>query len=297
MLDQEWFNWAILSAICFGVYSFLYKKAVEDKADVHTIQVVIPSTVIVLSVVFIISSDSYIADDLLFVLWVAALQGVLFYFTTLTRIKAFEYDIPSHVVFPIIKSSTILIVIISALVFNESDNLTEPKRAAGIFLAVLSTYLLVPMNKRISTFSFLGLVFALAAMLSSAGASITSKYLFSISDLESSYVNILGFMLLSNFVTLILASGSMLLNKTPANAFSFTHGMKWGGIMGILNFIGFVSFLQAVKIGDLSLVASINALYILIPIILSSIIYKEKLNIMSQAAVVLSIVAIILIGL
>lgn len=295
MFEDNWFNWAILSATCFGIYSFFYKRAAEEKADVITIQIVMPSTVIILSVLLLSTTNLPIGDNIPFIAGVAFLQGILFYLTTVTRLKSFEYDIPSHIVFPIIKSSTILIVLISALIFNEFNNLYEPKRATGIFLAILATYLLLPGNRNLNKLSRIGLIFAVAAMFSSAGASISSKYLFSVSELNNAEVNIFGFILFSNIVTLFLSFGNMYASSSKSKRYDFNHGLSWGIIMGVLNFIGFSAFLQAIKYGDLSLVATINALYILIPIVLSAIVYKEKLNVTSKFAVILSILAIILI--
>ena len=51
----------------------------------------------------------------------------------------------------------------------------------------------------------------------------------------------------------------------------------------------------AIKFGDLSSVASINSLYIVIPVLLSAIFYREKLTFLKQIAVVVSIVAAALI--
>lgn len=295
MIDANWFDLAIVSAICFGIYSFIFKHAVEEKADIVTMQMVMTSTVIVLSVILLVVTDVSIGDNIEFIASVAFLQGVLFYLTTITRLKAFEYKLPSHILFPIIKTSTVLIIIISAFIFDEFDNLTEPKTASGILLAIISTYLLIPGNTATVFLSRIAIIFAFCAMISSAGASIASKYLFSASELDSSYVNIFGFMLLSNLVTLLLSTGGMYFNNGNVSSLAFRQGLSWGAVMGLLNFIGFAAFLQAVKYGDLSLVAAINAMYILIPIILSAVIYKEKLRLGKKLAVLLSIVAIALI--
>ena len=69
--------------------------------------------------------------------------------------------------------------------------------------------------------------------------------------------------------------------------------MGLGFLLGIFMF-GFLIFtLLAFKDGLVSIVFTVQSLYILIPIILSIIIYKEHINTQKIIAIILSIVAIV----
>ncbi len=64
--------------------------------------------------------------------------------------------------------------------------------------------------------------------------------------------------------------------------------------VGVTQFTAFYLLLLAINGGDLSLVYSINAHYILIPIILSIWYYKEHWNTQKVIAIALSLVALVL---
>ena len=66
-----------------------------------------------------------------------------------------------------------------------------------------------------------------------------------------------------------------------------------GVIMGLLNFVGFYAFLSALAIGPLSIVISIMGLHFVIPIILSRVIYAEKLTFFRIFLILLTIVSVI----
>jgi uncharacterized membrane protein len=63
--------------------------------------------------------------------------------------------------------------------------------------------------------------------------------------------------------------------------------------MGLLNFAGFYAFLSALAIGPLSIIVSIMGLHFIIPIILSTIIYSEKLTPLRILGVLLTTVSVI----
>jgi uncharacterized membrane protein len=70
-----------------------------------------------------------------------------------------------------------------------------------------------------------------------------------------------------------------------------------GFFMGVINFAGYYSFLKALSTGPLSIIASITGMHFVIAIILSALIYKEKLTASRILGVSLTIVSIILLRL
>ena len=64
--------------------------------------------------------------------------------------------------------------------------------------------------------------------------------------------------------------------------------------MGFINFAGYYIFLKALATGPLSIVVAITGMYFIVPIILSIIIYKEKLTFGRMAAIFLTGASVIL---
>ena len=219
----------------------------------------------------------------------AALQGALFFITTESRLAALKVNVPAAVLFPIIKFSTPVVVVLSAVAFDEWDSVSEPRRVIGIALAVGATCLI--MQRRApgeSMGSHQGLRFAFVAMTASVGAAFAAKYPFE----GSGDVSIFGFMAVSNATNLLLATVMLARSRVSVSLPALRLGVRWGVLIGVLNFAGFGAFLQAVKEGDLALVASVNSLYILIPIVFSSWWYREYLSPQRRVAVAISVFAV-----
>jgi uncharacterized membrane protein len=70
-----------------------------------------------------------------------------------------------------------------------------------------------------------------------------------------------------------------------------------GFVMGLINFAGFYSFLKALSIGPLSLIAPITGMHFVIATILSVLIYREKVTRLNILGISLTIVSIILLRL
>jgi uncharacterized membrane protein len=63
--------------------------------------------------------------------------------------------------------------------------------------------------------------------------------------------------------------------------------------MGIINFAGFYSFLKALSLGPLSIIVSITGMHFVIAVILSALIYKERLTRLKLLGISLTIVSVI----
>ena len=73
--------------------------------------------------------------------------------------------------------------------------------------------------------------------------------------------------------------------------------MKIGISIGIFNFIGFFLLLTALENGPLSVVSPIVTLNFIVSVLLSIIVYKEKVTWRKVTGALLTVVAIILLGL
>ena len=70
-----------------------------------------------------------------------------------------------------------------------------------------------------------------------------------------------------------------------------------GFVMGLINFAGYYSFLKALSMGPFSIIASITGMHFVIAVILSALIYKEKLTPLRIIGISLTILSIILLRL
>ena len=64
--------------------------------------------------------------------------------------------------------------------------------------------------------------------------------------------------------------------------------------MGLINFVGYYFFLKALALGPLSLVISLTGLHFVIPIVLSVLLYGERLGPARILAILMTVVSIVL---
>jgi drug/metabolite transporter (DMT)-like permease len=287
---MSWLAWAVLSALLNGVRAFVGKRTAMEHGDIVAAQVLLPAVMVVVSIPLLLLDRAPLAADFWGFFFAAALQGGLFFFASLTRLQAFQTNTSVHVVLSIIQASTPVIVVLSAMLFEEWASLLNPWRLAGVSLAILATYLLLRLEKS-GSFLDEGILLAGVSMVASAGATLAAKYTF----IRDEAVSIFGFILIANAVNLVLASIRAAM-VPPSGDRPFTLGVTSGVVMGLLNFAGFASFLEAIKDGDLSLVASIGALSIIVPVILASWLYGERLGSRRRIAVLACIVALVLLA-
>jgi len=291
-LYDNWFLRAVVSMVLQGTYAFLNKKLIEDRGSPRLVQVVIPLAVSLLSMLAMAWEDT-VHIWYLSMVAIAAVQGVLFFLTTAMRMNALACGVPAHIVFPIVKSSVVFIIVLSAFLFDGWAALQESLRLAGVSLAVVATFILVEWRFKTSRQVLnRGVAYALLAMISGGGASLMAKYLF-VADQK---VSIFHFMLISNLVTMLLALLNFWRSEHTRSRQVYDYSLFWGMLMGVLSFGGFAAFLQAIKVGDLSVVASINAMSIIIPVLLAAWLYGEHLSVRKEIAVLLSVVALVLIS-
>ena len=67
-----------------------------------------------------------------------------------------------------------------------------------------------------------------------------------------------------------------------------------GLLMGVTNFVGFYAFLAALAKGPLSIVVSITGMYFVMAVVLSALVYKERLDPPRIVAIVLALIAVLL---
>jgi len=295
MLGEAWLGWALLSTLCYGLQSFLQRVARE--ADAGSVDIMMYLVVCVGSTVAIAHGDGRLEDDLWWFLTFAAVQGALYYLTTWSRMKALRERAAVSVVTPLVRLSTVIVIVVSALLLpDEWENLRRPGRLIGILLSLGAAFLLMLGAERLGgerrRLTRIQWILILIAIVASAGASLMAKGAYIVFD----EVNVFAFILSANAVALLVAVGRVAQGKDPLTQVQYQRGVILGFSIGAVNLTGVWSFMMALQTGTLSTVASINALYVMVPIVLASIVYRERLSMMRHVAIAMTLVAIALLA-
>jgi uncharacterized membrane protein len=107
----------------------------------------------------------------------------------------------------------------------------------------------------------------------------------------------MAFMALSYLISMFGALGlKRRFQKEDAEG-GFLKSLPIGVAMGVLNFAGFYAFLTALTTGPLSIIAAITGMHFVIAILLSTLLYKEKVSRIGVAGVCLTVISILLLKL
>jgi len=283
---MTWYGLALVALVLYGFQNFLYKVSAEKKCNAAWVMVAFATTTGILGTVFFFLSGETVVDiSLLF--WISFIGSATFLISRISRMEALK-NVSSSVVYPIGRLSTVLVVLFALFYFRESLSLFQ---AVGVGLAVVVLLLLTKQShqERAKHPNFrLGIILAIAALFSAAGATIITKFA------AISFENFFAFIALSGIFTVIFAFG--LTNKLQSGRENVNHrnAILIGCIAGLLNFIGFYVLLQALAIGPLSIIAAIHSMNFGIAILLAVLIYKEELTKRRLAGIGLTVLALIL---
>lgn len=279
---ESWFIYTLLSVFLAGLFSFSSKISVEKKHNPWLVTFFSMSTATMCWIIYFMitkwtSSNLFLEISL----WIA--NWLLYLITNVTRIKSLNY-IDTSVYFPIYKSIwPILILLITVLIFSESFN---SKESIWIILWILVPLLLISKksnNKDIKKWLFYMIIWLLTATWAAVTVKIWTIY----------EANMLLYAVFSLFSGTIW-SYFFIKKKNKKNiSYSLLKIKRIWFITWVLNFFAFYFFIKAIELnGSLWLVYVFQSLYIIIPIILSIIIYKEHFDFKKFIAIILTIASI-----
>ncbi len=288
---ELWFIYAVASALFAGLFTFLQKIAVERGY----------SPALMNSYSNAISSILALAVILLFFGFGGAwkLGLLLGFFVGLThtigaifRMDALKY-IDTAIFFPIYKTiAPVFILLVGMLAFGEDFTTLE---WIGIALGITVPLLLLHKkeNSRQKNLKK-GILLLLFATLFSVARSGMSKYGVDIFETVFLFMAVFqGFSAILGFgIYKLQKNGIKYIGEVTKHEVMNKQILIISFISGVAEFFASATFLLALKGGLLGVVFTINSLYIVIPIILSIIIYKEHWNAFKVVAIVLSIVAL-----
>ncbi len=283
---MSWFFLAIVSTFFYGVQNFIFKVAAERRMNSGRVMFSFSATVAFLSVAaFFLSNQA--EKDLNNLLLLSLCNAVAFFIATITKAEALK-RIDSSVFFPLDRLYILIVVGISFVAFDER---LSPVQILGVLLAVIAFVMLghsagngrKTSKKKLSS----GLILTFASLAASSLSVVAVKY----ASLE---LNKFAFMAVSYCVNVVLSLAFMnkLEGRSPKGDPS--GAIKLGALIGAFNFVGFYILLKAYSAGPLSIVAVIQSMSFVLSLVLSLIVYREKIGFWRYVSIALSIAAIVL---
>ncbi len=284
----SWYSFAIIALFLMGTQRFLYKVSAERRCNTAWTTFSFMATVAILSsILFLVLEES--VTSIRFLLFIALVNSAAFLLATVTHIEALK-NIPASVAYPIIRLSAVFVVIFSILFFKDRPSFYQ---VIGI---VLATVVIVVLTRDFGdeTTSYgrrkTGFICVFVALMAGAVAIISSKF-------AAMHTNKMAFIAVSYIASTFFALGlRKRLQTEEANA-NQKDALLIGFVMGLINFAGYYSYLKALSTGPLSIITAITGMHFIIAIILSALIYKEKLTPSKILGISLTVVSVMLLKL
>jgi len=284
----NWFTFAVMALFLMGTQRFLYKVSAEKRCNTAWTTFSFMATVAILSSILFFVLEESVAN-LSFLFFIALLNSAAFLVATVTHIEALKH-IPASIVYPIIRLSAVIVVIFSILFLKDRPSLYQ---LIGIFIAMLVIVVLTreladeetsPGNRKT------GYLCVSLSLLAGAVAIVSSKF-------AAVYTNRMAFIALSYIASTFFALGLRRKLQTEEANRNPKDALIIGFVMGLINFGGYYSYLKALSTGPLSIITSITGMHFFIAVILSALVYKERLTPSRILGISLTIVSIILLRL
>lgn len=281
----DWYGYAILSLLLMGAQRFLYKVSAEKRCNSATTTFAFMATVSCLSsLLFVLLGES--VSEAKFLFFIALINSASFVAATITHMEALKH-VPTSVAYPIIRLNALIVVLFSIFFFK--DRLSS-YQGAGIALAMASIVMLtreLDAQKIPFSGSKRGLPYVWISLLCGAVASISSKF-------AAVRTNRMAFIAASYVMSTLFSLGFKGRFQADASPTNPKDALIIGFVMGLLNLAGYYAFLKALSVGPLSIIVSVMGMQFVIPVILSCLIYKEKLTASRIFGILLTIISVLL---
>ena len=211
-----------------------------------------------------------------------ALSGIATGASWLCYFKAISTGDINKVV-PLDKSSTVLTAIIAMIFLGES--VTAPK-VTGLIVITVGTYLMIG-KKDGETETKKGAGWFVFGALSAVFAALTSVLAkVGIRNVESNLATAIrtAVVLVMAWLTVFATGKTGKIKETPKNELIFIV------ISGILTGASWICYYKALQLGEVSVVAPIDKLSIVVTVVFSYIVFKEKLTLKSFMGFLMTIV-------
>jgi drug/metabolite transporter (DMT)-like permease len=282
-MDSATFFWAILAMLLAGMHIFMNKIVAHEKRDAAVNGLFSYGVPALFGAIMLVWSG--IPSDWFYISLIAAVAGGSHAIGSMFRITALKY-IDTAIFFPIYKIIQPTVIIAAGVIwFHE---VLSPLQWFGIICGMSVPLMLINRTENTRQLDLRkGLTFLMVTVGFTALGIALSK-------IGAESENLIFFLFASQFVGALISVPLIIKNTEHIRHALHPKGRDvfLGVLTGLFQFLSFYALLVAFSTGYLSIVFTIHAHYILIPIFLSVWFYKEHMDLRKFAAVVLSVVAI-----
>lgn len=264
-----WLLYAVGSALFAGLTSILAKCGIR-KTD-STVATAIRTIIVLIFawvMVFVVGSQGTIASIPARSLAFLGLSGLATGVSWLCYFYALQRG-PIDKVVPIDKSSTVMTILLAALLLGESVTLT---RGIGVVLIAAGTFLMIEKKGGVQKEENGWMVAAFGSAIFAALTSILGKA--GITGVESNLGTALrtGVVLIMAWVMVFVQGKQGQVKAVPKNELGFIC------LSGLATGASWLCYYKALQLGPASLVAPIDKLSILVTVLFSYIVFHERLS-------------------
>ena len=264
-----WLLYAVGSALFAGLTSILAKCGIR-KTD-STVATAIRTIIVLIFawvMVFVVGSQGTIASIPARSLAFLGLSGLATGVSWLCYFYALQRG-PIDKVVPIDKSSTVMTILLAALLLGESVTLTK---GIGVVLIAAGTFLMIEKKGGVQKEENGWMLAAFGSAIFAALTSILGKV--GITGVESNLGTALrtGVVLIMAWVMVFVQGKQGQVNAVPQNELGFIC------LSGLATGASWLCYYKALQLGPASLVAPIDKLSILVTVLFSYIVFHERLS-------------------
>lgn len=264
-----WLLYAVGSALFAGLTSILAKCGIR-KTD-STVATAIRTIIVLIFawvMVFVVGSQGTIASIPARSLAFLGLSGLATGVSWLCYFYALQRG-PIDKVVPIDKSSTVMTILLAALLLGESVTLT---RGIGVVLIAVGTFLMIEKKGGVQKEENGWMLAAFGSAIFAALTSILGKV--GITGVESNLGTALrtGVVLIMAWVMVFVQGKQGQVKAVPKNELGFIC------LSGLATGASWLCYYKALQLGPASLVAPIDKLSILVTVLFSYIVFHERLS-------------------
>ena len=264
-----WLLYAVGSALFAGLTSILAKCGIR-KTD-STVATAIRTIVVLIFawiMVFVVGSQGTLLDIPAKSLVFLVLSGLATGASWLCYLSALQRG-PIDKVVPIDKSSTVMTILLAALLLGESVTLTK---GVGVVLIAVGTFLMIEKKGGVQKEEGGWMLAAFGSAIFAALTSILGKV--GITAVESNLGTALrtGVVLVMAWVMVFVQGKQGQVRTVPRNELGFIC------LSGLATGASWLCYYKALQLGPASLVAPIDKLSILVTVLFSYLVFHEKLS-------------------
>lgn len=279
-----WLIFSVLSAFFAGITSILAKVGIKN-TNSNVATAIRTSIVLVFSWVMVIIVGSLGTITMIdFKTWIfLILSGFATGISWLCYFKALQIGDDNKVV-PIDKSSIILTILFAFLFLHEKITLGK---VIGVVLIAIGTFLMIQKKQYKEIKENKNRVWIMYAIFSAVFASLTAIFgKIGIDGVESNLGTAIrtSVVLLMAWILVLLAKQQHAIKDISKKEFLFI------GLSGLATGVSWICYYKALQEGITSIVVSIDKLSLVITILFSVIIFKEKLSLKSLIGLILMII-------